>query len=60
MDVAKSQPAEDIVEEPPIDNVKGLIKKFAASETFEPIDMLDIADDSDDMLCDFAKLATWI
>ena len=33
---------------------------FEPAEVFDTIDTLEIADSSDDMLCDISKLATWI
>ena len=52
--------SEDIDVEPPIDNVKDVIQKLESTEVLDTIDTLEIADSSDDMLCDLPKLATWI
>ena len=46
-------------EEVPVDNVTDLIKKFEPTELYDTIDTLEIADSSDDMLCDLSKLAFW-
>ena len=62
-----SSPSANIVEEPPIKlddvdvefpvgNVKDYIQKFELTEVFDMIDMLEIPDSSDDMLCNLSKL----
>ena len=40
--------------------MKDLIKKFELAESCEAVGTLEVADSSDDMVCDLAELASWI
>ena len=43
-----------------VDNVKDVIKKFEPVEVCEAVDTVEVDGSSDDMVCDLAKLASWI